>query len=82
MKRNVMLIYLIDWLEGQFGHIPGAGLFRYITFRAGIAVILSLIISMMLAGGRSVEGNRYLGEDGDAQPHRQPQGAAGKKAGA
>lgn len=25
---------------------------------------------MMLAGGRSVEGNRYLGEDGDAQPPR------------
>ncbi|WP_374556806.1 protocatechuate 4,5-dioxygenase subunit alpha [Aquitalea pelogenes] len=35
--------------------------------------------NMMLAGGRSVEGNRYIGEDGDAQPHRQPQGAAGKK---
>lgn len=30
---------------------------------------------MMLAGGRSIEGNRRLGEDGDAQPHRQPQGA-------
>ena len=30
--------------------------------------------AMMLAGGRSVEGNRYLGEDGDAQPDRQPQG--------
>ncbi len=35
---------------------------------------------MMLAGGRSVEGNRHVGEDGDAQAHRQPQGAAGKKA--
>jgi protocatechuate 4,5-dioxygenase, alpha chain len=35
---------------------------------------------MMLKGGRSPEGNRRLGEDGDAQPHRQPQGAAGKKA--
>jgi len=34
---------------------------------------------MMLAGGRSPEGNRYLGEDGDAQPHHQPQGQAGKK---
>jgi protocatechuate 4,5-dioxygenase alpha chain len=34
--------------------------------------------AMMLAGGRSVEGNRHLGEDGDAQPHRQPQGAAGR----
>jgi len=31
---------------------------------------------MMIAGGRSPEGNRYLGEDGDAQPHRQPQGHA------
>jgi len=35
--------------------------------------------NMMLAGGRSVEGNRTIGEDGDAQAHRQPQGAAGKK---
>ena len=34
---------------------------------------------MMIKGGRSVEGNRYLGEDGDAQPNCQPQGAAGKK---
>lgn len=32
--------------------------------------------NMMIAGGRSAEGNRRLGEDGDAQPHRQPQGAA------
>ena len=30
--------------------------------------------AMMVAGGRSVEGNRRIGEDGDAQPHRQPQG--------
>ena len=29
---------------------------------------------MMLAGGRSIAGNRYLGEDGDAQPQHQPQG--------
>ncbi|WP_227816432.1 protocatechuate 4,5-dioxygenase subunit alpha [Nitrogeniibacter aestuarii] len=35
---------------------------------------------MMLHGGRSPEGNRYLGEDGDAQPARQPQGKAGKGA--
>src|SRR5574343_666480 len=35
---------------------------------------------MMLGGGRSVEGNRYIGEDGDAQAHHQPQGAAGKAA--
>jgi protocatechuate 4,5-dioxygenase alpha chain len=34
--------------------------------------------AMMVSGGRSVEGNRFIGEDGDAQAHRQPQGAAGK----
>jgi protocatechuate 4,5-dioxygenase alpha chain len=34
---------------------------------------------MMVKGGRSIEGNRYIGEDGDAQAHRQPQGAAAKK---
>ena len=38
--------------------------------------------TMMIAGGRSVEGNRYIGEDGDAQAHRQPQGSAGKLAAA
>lgn len=36
---------------------------------------------MMVSGGRSVEGNRRVGEDGDAQAHRQPQGAAGKRSG-
>jgi protocatechuate 4,5-dioxygenase alpha chain len=35
---------------------------------------------MMIKGGRSVEGNRFVGEDGDAQAHRQPQGQAGRKA--
>ena len=34
--------------------------------------------AMMVGGGRSVEGNRFIGEDGTAQAHRQPQGAAGK----
>ena len=30
---------------------------------------------MMIKGGRSVEGNRYKGEDGSAQPQNQPQGS-------
>jgi protocatechuate 4,5-dioxygenase alpha chain len=34
--------------------------------------------NMMIGGGRSVEGNRRIGEDGDAQAHRQPQGQAGQ----
>ena len=33
---------------------------------------------MMVSGGRSVEGNRVVGEDGSAQAHRQPQGSATK----
>jgi protocatechuate 4,5-dioxygenase, alpha chain len=33
---------------------------------------------MMVSGGRSIEGNRVLGEDGSAQAHRQPQGSATK----
>jgi len=32
--------------------------------------------AMMVSGGRSAQGNRFIGEDGDAQAHRQPQGAA------
>ena len=35
--------------------------------------------NMMVSGGRSVQGNRVVGEDGDAQAHRQPQGRAAKK---
>ena len=31
--------------------------------------------NMMIAGGRSINGNRYIGEDGDSQKHRQPQGS-------
>jgi protocatechuate 4,5-dioxygenase alpha chain len=37
---------------------------------------------MMIRGGRPPESNRTLGEDGDAEPHREPQGRAGKKGGA
>ena len=36
--------------------------------------------NMMISGGRSADGNRRVGEDGDAQAHHQPQGSAGRKA--
>ena len=36
---------------------------------------------MMIKGGRSIEGNRYIGEDGDAQAQHQPQGQLRTKAG-
>lgn len=45
-----MLIKLIEWLEAMFGDVWGAGLFDYISFRAGFALILSLIISMVFGG--------------------------------
>ena len=35
---------------------------------------------MMIAGGRSIRGNRYVGEDGDAQAQHQPQGRTSSKA--
>jgi protocatechuate 4,5-dioxygenase alpha chain len=31
---------------------------------------------MMIQGGRSPDGNRVIGEDGNAQAHRQPQGSS------
>ena len=41
-----MLYYLFDFLE-KCCHFPGAGVFQYISFRAAMAVITSLIISMI-----------------------------------
>ena len=51
-----MLLSLVEWIVETFGDFKGAGLVRYITFRAGIASILSLVISMVF-GGRII---RYL----------------------
>ena len=41
-----MLYYLFEYLDAAFD-IPGAGVFQYITFRAAMAIITSLIISML-----------------------------------
>lgn len=41
-----MLYYLFKYLREEFG-LSGAGLFQYITFRAGMAVVLSLIITLV-----------------------------------
>ena len=54
-----MLIYLIDWLDATFGLGSWTRLFNYITFRAGVAIILSLIISMLF-GGRIINLLRSL----------------------
>ena len=45
-----MLIDLFEWLNRYSGHFQGAGLFQYITFRAGLAVIFSLLISLVFGG--------------------------------
>ena len=45
-----MLIDLVEWLTDKYGDIFGTGLFNYITFRAGMAAIVSLIISMVFGG--------------------------------
>ena len=39
-----MLYYLFDYLEKTY-HIPGAGLFQFLTFRAGLAIGFSLLIA-------------------------------------
>lgn len=41
-----MLYYLFEYLNEQF-KFPGAGVFQYITFRSGMAVIFSLLISII-----------------------------------
>jgi phospho-N-acetylmuramoyl-pentapeptide-transferase len=45
-----MLIYLFEWLNRNIGHFPGDRLFQYLTFRAGLAVIFSLLISLVFGG--------------------------------
>jgi len=39
-----MLYYLFDYLHKVY-NLPGAGMFQYISFRAGLAAILSLLIA-------------------------------------
>ena len=41
-----MLYYLFDYLDKQFD-FPGAGVFQYISFRAGMATLLSLLITII-----------------------------------
>ncbi|RYJ41147.1 phospho-N-acetylmuramoyl-pentapeptide-transferase [Flavobacterium beibuense] len=69
-----MLYYLFDYLDKHL-NVPGAGVFQYITFRSGMAVILSLLISTVF--GKKIinflrrqqigETVRELGLEGQAQ---------------
>jgi len=69
-----MLYYLFEYLDKTLG-IPGTGVFQYITFRSGLAVLLSLMISTIY-GKRVInflrrqqvgETVRELGLDGQTQ---------------
>jgi phospho-N-acetylmuramoyl-pentapeptide-transferase len=48
-----MLYYLFRYLHEHF-HLPGAGVFQYTTFRAGLSVIVSLLIAQLF-GGRLIK---------------------------
>ncbi|MEM8583238.1 MAG: phospho-N-acetylmuramoyl-pentapeptide-transferase [Bacteroidota bacterium] len=75
-----MLIYFIEWLEMAMGDLPGARLFQSLSFRAGLAIIISLLISIAFGGkiiqllrrqqvGESV---RDLGLDGQKEKEGTP----------
>lgn len=41
-----MLYYLFEYLENEF-NVPGAGLFQFLSFRAGMAIVVALIVSVI-----------------------------------
>jgi len=53
-----MLYHLFDYLQDTY-NMPGAGVFQYISFRASMAVILSLIISLVF-GKTLIEKLRHM----------------------
>ncbi len=57
-----MLHYLYEWLSGY--NIPGIGMFQYISFRSGAAIILSLIITTAF-GKKMIQHlhRKQIGED-------------------
>jgi phospho-N-acetylmuramoyl-pentapeptide-transferase len=74
-----MLYYLFNWLNKEF-HIPGAGLFQFLTFRIAMSVILSLVIAtvygkriiLFLKKKQIGESVRDLGLEGQAQKKGTP----------
>lgn len=74
-----MLYYLFEYLNEHF-NLPGAGVFQYISFRAAMAVLLSLVISMVfgkrlidaLQRRQVAETVRQLGLEGEKQKQGTP----------
>ena len=75
-----MLYYLYEYLTNHGIHIPGMNLLRYISFRAAMAVLLSLIIALVygkkiinyLRRKQMGETVRDLGLDGQKQKEGTP----------
>lgn len=74
-----MLYHIFEYLEKHY-HVGGAGLFQYISFRAGAAIITSLLISLLF-GNRIIrslkrlqvgETVRELGLDGQKEKEGTP----------
>src|SRR6201987_5045627 len=57
-----MLYYLFTWLHKEYD-FPGAGVFQYISFRAAMAIICSLVVSLVF-GKRIIDmiRNKQIGE--------------------
>ncbi len=45
-----MLNHLAEWLQSLGLHIPGAGLFNYLSFRAMLAAVISMLIAFFAGG--------------------------------
>lgn len=74
-----MLYHLFTWLQEEF-HLPGSGLFQYISFRTAMAVIVSLLITTVF-GSKLIgilhrkqigETVRDLGLEGEKQKQGTP----------
>ena len=75
-----MLYHLIDWLENLGVHIPGMGLMHYLSFRALLAAVISMLIAFF-AGKKIIawlqrhqigETIRNLGLEGQMQKKGTP----------
>ena len=58
-----MLYYFFNYIDQQFD-FPGAGVFQYISFRAGAAAVLSLLITILF-GKKLIDflREKQVGED-------------------
>ncbi|MBR3653322.1 MAG: phospho-N-acetylmuramoyl-pentapeptide-transferase [Bacteroidales bacterium] len=45
-----MLNHFVEWLQNLGLHIPGAGLFNYLSFRAMLAAVISMLIAFFAGG--------------------------------